>query len=300
MAQTFSELKITDAIERFENIGDTEVVKQLNSILSTHPDAATETLENISPSLFNPAWKIKEHAYGFLDKESTIGNKIPLKNATSMTADSSLKNERLNIRIGNIYIERYPGIFGGDHEILFDFSAKHSPTATEDEQVKFSQKYTLRNGQSSAQQGIMALSGLKVPKNGIDFGLKTIYLENQSEQKLLRFLNNDTFKAGLQLLGTANPVIKQVAGYATGISEYLIDEKKNKVVQGITIGFDFSENTEVASLRLGTYVAIQVKRDELRWDEWYYDTNSSIIKNKETGERLPYNHISFILSKYEE
>ncbi|MEI2640728.1 MAG: hypothetical protein V9F03_17280 [Microthrixaceae bacterium] len=178
-------------------------------------------------SQFNQVWKIKEHAYGFLDYTNKVGKKIPLINALTMSADHLLKGQRINIRIGNIYIERYPGIIGGEHEILFEFSAKHSPENknAEDEEIKYTQKYTLKNHQGSSKSGLNILKGLRVPKNGIDFFLNTIYIANKSEEKILKFLNGGIFNSGLELISSTNPVVKQVAGYAKGITDYLIDER---------------------------------------------------------------------------
>ncbi len=303
MAQTFSKLKISDAISILNEIGDTQSAYELDSIVKDDPDKADQTISDTLDTKFNRAWKIKEHAYAFLDEEKRIGNKIPLMNALTMSADSSLKGQRINIRVGNVYVERYPGIFGGEYEVLFEFSAKHSPenSSIEEEEIKYTQKYSLRNGGGSGKSGLSVLKGLRVPKNGIDFYLNTIYIANKSEEKVVKFLNSGIFNSGLELISTANPVIKQVAGYATGITKYLVEEKKNNIVQEIGIGFDFSGNTEVASLKCGTYVAIQTIRNHFKFSDWYYDIDSSLLKPYDGSlERLPFNHITFIVSEYQD
>jgi len=283
-------------------IGDKEGAKEIKKIIKEHPEQADMKVSETMDTQFNQVWKIKEHTYGFLDVDNQQGEKIPIVNALTMDADASLKGERINIRVGNIYVERYPGIFGGDHEVLFEFKAKHSPEGSaEDEAIQFTQKYTLHNKGGSGKSGLSVMKGLRVPKNGIDFYLNTIYLSNKNEEKLLSFLESSIFNSGLELIATVNPVVKQVSGYASGITQFLADQKKSKVIQEIGLGFDFAGNTEVASLKNGTFVTAQAPRHVLNWSDWYYDTDSSLIKPYDDSlERLPYNHITFVVSKYEE
>lgn len=282
-------------------IGDKEGAKEIKKIIKENPEKADMKVSETMDTQFNQVWKIKEHTYGFLDVKNEKDGKIPIVNALTMAADLSLKGERINIRIGNIYVERYPGIFGGDHEILFEFKAKHSPEGdAEDESIQYTQKYTLRNKGGAGRSGLSVMKGLRVPNNGIDFYLNTIYLSNKNEEKFLRFLESGIFTSGLELIAAVNPVVKQVSGYAAGITQYLSDEKKSKIIQEIGLGFDFAGNTEVASLKNGTFVAAQAPRHVLNWTEWYYDKNSSLIKPYDDSlERLPYNHITFVVSKYE-
>ncbi|WP_271765923.1 hypothetical protein [Aquimarina algiphila] len=302
MAQNFSDLKISDAITVLSEIGDTESAFELDNLLKEDSSNAELTLESIPELKFNKAWKIKEHAFGYLDYQNRVDNKIPIVNALTMAPDETLKGERINIRVGTINIYRYPGILGGEHEILFEFSAKHSPDDNSgDEDIKYTQKYTIRNKGGGGKQGLKVLQGLRVPNNGIDFYLNTIYIANKSEEKVLKFLNSPIFNSGIELISAANPLVKEVAGYATGITEYITEEKKNKIIQEIGLGFDFSGTTGVASLKKGSYLAVQTKKEDLNWSEWYYDTEDSLIKPENgSGERLPRNFISFIISKYEE
>lgn len=301
MAQNFSDLKISEAISVLSEIGDTETAFELDNLIKASPSDSEVIISSIPDLKFNKAWKIKEHAFGYLDFQNQVLNKIPIANALTMDADQSLKGQRINIRVGTINVFRYPGLFGGEHEILFEFSAKHSPDGSgDDENVKYTQKYTLRNNGGSGKQGLQVLQGLRVPNNGIDFYLNTIYIGNKSEEKVVKFLNSSIFNSGLELLSTANPLVKEVAGYAKGITEYITDEKKNMIVQEIGLGFDFSGNTGVASLKKGTYLAVQTKKEDLNWTEWYYDVNDSLIKpHNNSVDRLPRNFLSFIISEYQ-
>jgi len=297
-----SDLTLKEARKFLKDIGDKEGAKEIKQIIKEDPEKAEMLVSETMDKQFNQVWKIKEHAYGFLDVENEKDGKIPIVNALTMDADLSLKGERINIRIGNIYIERYPGFFGGEHEILFEFKAKHAPEGSaEDETIQYTQKYTLRNKGGGGKSGLSIMKGLRVPNNGIDFYLNTIYLSNENEEKFLRFLENGIFTSGLELIPGANPVLKQVTGYASGITQYLIDEKKSKIIQEIGLGFDFAGNTEVASLKNGTYVAVQAHRQVLNWSDWYYDMDNSLIQPyDESLGRLPYNHITFVVSKHEE
>ena len=296
-----SDLTLKEMKKYLSDIGDKKGAKEIKRIIKDDPSKADMLVSETMDSQFNQVWKIKEHGYAFLDAANEKDGKIPLVNALTMDADHSLKGERINIRIGNIYVERYPGIFGGDHEILFEFKAKHAPEGSaEDETIQYTQKYTLRNKGGGGKSGLSVLNGLRVPNNGVDFYLNTVYLNNKNEEKLLNFLDSGIFNSGLELISKVNPVLKQVTGYASGITQYLTDEKKNKVVQEIGLGFDFAGNSEVASLKNGTYVAIQAPRHKFNVTEWYYDTNTSLLKPYDDSlERLPFNHITFVVSKFE-
>ncbi len=296
-----SDLTLKELKKYLSKIGDKEGAKEIKKIIKKDPEMANLKVSETTDSQFNRVWKIKEHGYGFLDAENEKDGKIPLVNALTMDADLSLKGERINIRIGNIYVQRYPGVFGGDHGILFEFKAKHSPKgSSEDESIQYTQKYTLQNKGGAGKSGLSVMKGLRVPNNGIDFYLNTIYLSNKNEEKLLKFLDSGVFTSGLELISVVNPILKQVSGYATGITQFLRDEKKNKVIQEIGLGFDFAGNSEVASLKNGTYVAIQAPRHVLNWSDWYYDKDSSLLKPYDDSlDRLPYNHITFVISKHE-
>lgn len=299
--KNISDLTVSEMKDFLSDIGDKEGVKELKKLLKEDPKNAQKLVSETVDTQFNQVWKIKEHCYGFLDVENEKDGKIPLINALTMDADLSLKGEQINIRIGNIYIERYPGILGGDFEVLFEFKAKHAPEdSVEDESIQYTQKYTLRNKGGGGKNGLSVIKGLRVPKNGIDFYLNTIYVSSKNEEKFLKFLESGIFNSGLELIAKVNPVVKQVAGYAAGITHYLTEEKKNKAIQEIGLGFDFAGNSEVASLKNGTYVAVQAHRHKLNWSEWYYDTNSSLIKPYDKSlDRLPFNHITFVISKHE-
>lgn len=300
MKHTISELSVSSAIAALAEIGDSESSFELDNLIKGNSVIGETRLFELSDTQFDRAWKPTEHAYAYLDEKNATGNKIPLINAISSPVDLSLIGKRINLRIGNIYVERYPGILGGEHVVLFEFSAKHSPNNGKDnnEDIKYTQKYSIRNKGGSAKQGLSIFEGLSVPKNGIDFSLRTIHVENKSEEKVIKFLNSGIFNSGLELITKANPVLKQVAGYATGITEYLVEEKKNKVIQNISMGLDFSGSTEVASLSKGTYLAIQVDRSKFSFGDWYYDKDASIVRSSSSGERLPRNYISFVISEH--
>ena len=303
MSNSFSDLKVRDAIKVMDDIGDIDTKKELEKIVEDNSSDAELRLSEVEDSKFLKPWKIKEHAFGFLDEKNRDENKIPIINALTMDADMSLKGKRVNIRVGNVNVERYPGLFGGVHNVLFEFSAKHSPDNEEadDEDIKYTQNYKLRNHGGGSKQGLSVLKGLRVPRNGLDFYLNTIYLGNESEEAIVDFLDSGIFNSGLELISSVNPVIKQVAGYATGITKYLVERKKNKIVQEIGLGFDFAGNPGVASLKKGMYLALQTNLLDLNWAEWYYDTNNSLIKPYDAHvERLPKNFISFIISEFEE
>lgn len=301
--KNFTDLSVAEAIQDFKSFGNKSLSVELERYLQENPNYSNTRISDIPDFAKDKPWIIKEHTYLFIDEKNGNAHFAPLRNALSMKAEMQLMNSKINLRIGNVYVHRYPGAFGKDIEVLFEFSARHAPNSGDndrEEVVNFTQIYNLNNGGSSGTAGLMAVKGLIVPRNGIDFKLNTIYVRNKRAEKLLEFLKNPIFESGVEMISSANPVVEKAATYAKGIVDYISKENKGRLIQEVGIGFDFAEKSEVASLKYGTYAAIQGRRDIVKSKDWIYSYDQSLIVNKTTKERLPYNHMTFVISEYRE
>ena len=59
---------------------------------------------------------------GFIDNGMS-GRIIPIQNATTLIADTSLKDSRIKITLDKFYVQSFPGL--GTHEILCEFTGKN-------------------------------------------------------------------------------------------------------------------------------------------------------------------------------
>ena len=121
-----------------------------------------------------------------------------------MAADASLKNARIKITLDRLRVASYPG--GGLHRVLFDFYAQNQvPGGAED--LHFNATFRVREGEHAAVVGFPIFIGLNVGTEGVAFRCYTVNVANEEDERLLGFLESDTFKSGLRLATTAQPAI---------------------------------------------------------------------------------------------
>ncbi|MGA8510886.1 MAG: hypothetical protein WB762_35190 [Candidatus Sulfotelmatobacter sp.] len=88
------------------------------------------------------------------------------------------------------------------HNILFDFYAKNQvPKAVE--HLHFNAMYRASNGENVGIIGYPIFIGLNVSSEGVDFKCEAVNVKNDSDEKFLKMLDSDTFKAGLKLATSA-------------------------------------------------------------------------------------------------
>ena len=101
----------------------------------------------------------------------------------------------------------------------------------------------------------------------MDFKCATVNVKNDSDEKFLKMLDSDTFKAGLKLATTAQPAIAPLSSLAMGITRAVASRNRNVSVQNFYMGLDFSMTPTRARLRAGSYVAVQIPATfEVAWD----------------------------------
>lgn len=102
--------------------------------------AELETTKDIDDArgLFEtPAWKYRQHAFGYLPTASESSKQhIAINPASNIAPDKTLQGVRIKITLDRMMIANYPG--WGDHSVLFNFSAKNS-AQNNVEQIHFNQ-----------------------------------------------------------------------------------------------------------------------------------------------------------------
>lgn len=301
MKNTFSNLKLQEAIEILKEIGDGSAANDLLDFQTKNEKLKNKRLFELpeSDKLKSLSWRGTEHAFGFIEVDDDGDDFYEIKPATTIKADQALKGEQINIKLGSLYTMNYPG--WGRHNVLMHFKCKHADNNTRKTQlIEFEQKFKSREGEGAGNIGDFIFLGLKVPSNGLQFQVQTVNVSNDSDDEALKILDSDTIKNGLDLVNASFSTLAPFSKMAKGVLQLLLNRNKNKIVQQFTLGFDFNEDaTEVAKLRIGTYVAVQAKKDSISWNNWIYKRSIGLIVSKTDNTiRLPYNHITFNVTKY--
>lgn len=275
------------------------VEKQLDNIVIGAMPAADFDISKIFGSKPKP-WQHVAHAFGYIPLTAPGSKLVEINHAGNMTADQTLKNGRVAIRLNTLRIADYPG--KGMHRVLFDFRAQNHVNGQQEENVHFAQTYRAQEGETVGIIGYPIFIGLNVGKAGVAFNCSTVNVENDDDEAILNLLESDTFKSGLKLVTTAQPAIAPLTDMATGIAKMLASRNKNVPVQDFYMGLDFEQGPGGARLAEGEYVAVQIPQTSTviwKWDEWAFDPTSGHIVNKSNPDTLiPFNYISFKVSKY--
>ncbi len=242
-------------------------------------------------------WQYTAHAFGYIPLTAPGSKLVDINHAGNMTADQTLKNGRVTIRLNTLRIADYPG--RGMHRVLFDFQAHNHVDGQQEENIHFAQTYRAQEGETVGIIGYPIFIGLNVGKAGVAFHCSTVNVKNDNDEAILNLLESDTFKSGLKLVKTAQPAIAPLTDMAKGIAEMLASRNRNVPVQDFSMGLDFEQGPGGARLAEGEYVAVQTPQTSWKWDEWAFDPTRGHIVNKSKPDTLiPFNYISFKVSKY--
>lgn len=265
-----------------------------------------EYYESSIPSQAFGSWPFGEqlykhtaHTLGYLGSRFVGGRDIVIQSASSINSDLSLKGSRIKVTLNALRVANYPG--GGTHQILFDFYAQNQLVEAV-EHLHFNSTYKVREGEHAAIINYPIFLGLNVGNNGLIFRCLTVNVKNEEDEQAIQFLESDAFKTGLQLATTVQPAIKPLSEMAIGLTKSIANRRKNVAVQDIQIGLDFSNNPMSAQLAEGVYVAVQIPESLKRvwdWSEWIYDDSTGqIVNDYHRDQLIPYNYISFGISRY--
>ncbi len=244
-------------------------------------------------------WNHANHTIGYI-APNQFGGMEPssIQHASSIQADLTLKNSRIDIHLDLLRIFNYPGT--GTHNIMVTFAAQNQvPNASE--AVIFSQTYRVPEGETAPVKGWPIFIGLNVGSRGVAFECSTINVKNEGDESLLKALESPAFKTGLNLLQTAQPALAPFTDMTVGVVKAIAERTQNIPVQKFYLGLDFN-NTAPLGLRLreGNYIAVQVPdQTTIQWDgRWIYDPQFGTIVHKADGSPLEYNYLVFRVSRY--
>lgn len=294
MKTKIQDLTVEETIKYLTEIGDGQTVNELTNAVDENPEIINRIigdLENID--LPNAKWRGTEHTYGYVVNEEGQNN-LDIVHASTITPDDSLKESNVNIKLGSLYTINYPG--WGRHNVLMHFKCKHLNEENSDTMtIEFQQKFKSKEGEGAGDLGNFIFNGLKVPSNGLQFEVQTINVNNDGDEEALKVLEDDSIKNGLELIDATFSTLAPFTKMAQGVLGMLLKRSRNKTVQKFTIGFDFDNDAvDIAKLRRGTFIAVQVKRELIDWSEWIFRKDIGLIVHKNDNSiRLPLNHITF-------
>lgn len=266
------------------------------------PEVKTKGVEDILSifySVQNQPWSHATHQFGYITPRQP-GSTEPqaIHYPGTITADTTLKNSRINIRLDRLKIYKYPG--GGIHNILVTFAARNQ-VADSQESVSFSQTYRVQEGQSAGIVGYPVFIGLNAGSQGIAFECSTVNVKNEADRLLLSALDCSPFQTGLQLLTTAQPAIAPFTTLTLGLVKALAQRNENVPVQKFYLGLDFEDAAMGIRLAEGNYIAVQVPGDTtINWNRWIYKPDLGTIVHKADSSPLEYNYLVFRVSCYRE
>jgi hypothetical protein len=289
----------SDAAVKLREVGENELADTLA--------AAAEEVPSTFGSLSrlgigrDRAWLHTAHTVGYLGPATGTGSGLmPIRHAISIAPDEGLKGAGVKITLDGLRVADYPG--RGMHRILFDFAARNQ-TSQGIEQLHFNTTCRVAEGEQAAVLGRPVFTGLQAGGEGIFLQFATVNVANEGDEKLLALLDSDPFKAGLQLLRTAQPALAPFSALAVGLTETIAGRHRNVVVQAVDLGLDFSQIASRPRLAEGSYIAVQIPetiQTVWSWQDWAFDRATGRLVNASDPARLiPYNYVVVSISRYQ-
>jgi hypothetical protein len=245
-------------------------------------------------------WQHTSHTFGYLAPAPPGSDLLAIQHAGNIAPDETLRNGRIRITLNALRVADYPG--GGMHHVLFDFYAQNQVPG-DMQHLHFNATHRVREGEQAGLVGKPIFVGLNVGAEGVAFRCRTINVKNQEDEAFLAFLESDTFKSGLKLATTVQPVLAPFSEMALALTKAVASRNRNIAVQSFEMGLDFARIPTGARLAQGAYLAVQIPETaEAVWDwrEWVYNPNNGRVVNvNDQGKLIPYNYIIFGLSRYE-
>jgi len=245
-------------------------------------------------------WQHTSHAFGYLAHAAPGSELLPIRAIGNIPADAGLRDGRVKIALSRLRAASYPG--SGMHRVLLHVSAQNQARGKA-EDVHFNTTYRIWDGDQAGVQGYPLFVGLCVGGEGLSLKCRTINVSNDQDEAFLDFLESDTFKAGLKLATTAQPVIAPFSEMALGLAKMVAKRHRNVAVQDFDLGLDFGADPMGGRLAEGAYLAVQIPeslRPIWNWDEWAYHPNlAQVVKRADHQQTIPYNYLVFSVSRYE-
>ncbi|MBO9198231.1 hypothetical protein J5277_29300 [Rhizobium sp. 16-449-1b] len=282
ITKMLGECRPNEIADYLELIGDADAAKRFH--------AAGGKAQRLSVPFINDEWGYTGAKIGFIP---AAGNDAlcEIVNAIGMEADDSLKDKALKISLDVFHVQNYPGT--GKHRILCEFSGKNQ-TQKEAEAMRFALTVAANDKSFAAHIGQPIFVGVNVGKDGLSFEGRTVNVKSDTDDLMLDALGNATFRDGLSLLTTAQPVLKPFVKLAEGVVTSVLNRNKNREVFKFALGLDFSSSRTTAKLRLGSYVVVQTDETEWNWGDFIWDPASgAVLPKSDRSKALKLNYIVF-------
>lgn len=309
-----AEMPRTEIIEKLAELGDTYTAVSLTYDGSQLRSSDVALLNNIGwntnvGDLFRhrtEPWEYTEHRVGFLPLNAKPDDKqrIPIKSASAIDVDATLKNSRVDVHLDRLRVAKYPGgSKSGNHLVLFDFETQNHISKDVTDTAHFAQKVDATEGQSAGVIGKPIFVGLSVGVNGLSLVCETVNVGNASDGKLLKFMESGLYQQGLKLATVAQPAVSTLAGLAKGFAELLSQRNANVKVQHFELGLDFSGAATGLLLSQGSYIVAQIDQsatETFNWDDWFWHTKKDQIVGPDGTGAMPYNYVIFRIARYDD
>jgi len=300
MKTRISDLTVHETIKYLKVINDSVGALEIKKYLDENPNLGDKKISELaeSPRLARAKWRGTEHSFGYFSPEQK--GIVPIKYAGTIKPEKDLIGKKVNILLGGLFTMNYPG--AGRHNVLMSFEINHAyeSDSKKKQTIQFQQRFLSKEKQGAGGMGNSIFRGLNVPSEGLEFWVKTINVSNNRDEEALKVLESDAVRLGLDLVNASLPTLSSLTNIGEALLNMVLTKNRNKIVQEFSLGLNFMEGTSpVAKLRRGTYIAAQVKMDEISWDQWVFDSSVGIIRHSENpGQRLPYNHIIFVVNSF--
>lgn len=262
-----------------DEIGDADGAAALRS-----PGVAGQGLT--MPGLTS-AWQRTGVKVGFV-RTGISERQVAVMPASTMNPDRSLIGRKIKLSLDMFYIERYPGF--GVHSVVCEFAGKNQSQGASEE-VRFALSTRASDRSGSAIRGAPIFVGLTVGEDGLAFDGKTVNVGNSGDDWLINALGSESFRNGLSLVETVQPVLKPFAKLAADAVNAAARRNKNRQIAAFSIGLDFSKNATSSKLCLGSYVIVQGDDTEWAWDGVTLDTETNRLVVLATNEPLARNYM---------
>jgi hypothetical protein len=287
------------AAAKLREVGEDEIAQALEEA----PEAVPATYGALSRFGIGQdrVWQHTAHAIGYLAPAGgPQAGLLEIQQAGNIASDEALRGSRIKLTLDGLRAADYPG--RGMHRVLFDFAARNQ-TGHGAEQLHFHTTYPVREGEQAAVLGRPVFVGLQVGVEGLFLQCATVNVLNEGDEALLRFLDGDAFKGGLQLLTTAQPVLAPFVALTVGLTETIAARNRNVAVQAVDMGLDFSRIPLRPKLAEGSYIAVQIPEtleSVWSWEDWRYDpATGHLVSALQRDLLIPYNYFVVSVSRYQ-
>lgn len=242
-------------------------------------------------------WLATGHTFGYVGRGPACGP-VAVQSASNVEPDGSLAGSRVRVTLDAVCANAYPG--RGPRTVLVHMIAQ-SGMGNGAATAEFSRRFTVGERDNAAVSGLPVFDGLRVDAAGILLTCAVVNVGNQDDEELLRLLDGDAFKAGLDLAAVAGPALAIVTTFAAGITKAVLRSRRNVIVQRFDLGLDLGSIASRMKLAEGSYIALQLPHEQQAgwdWSRWNYDpATAGIVARDATRRTLDGNYLVFSVSR---